>query len=111
MHEEVEIPDFSFREFFAQTESFFGIEVYNGITFLLFFVFLAYIYHRVFQNRRLPILKAAIVYILLALGAFLMLIFQVDFGLPIMYCLLIAVMLILIVRVRYWLQDKGGGKQ
>jgi uncharacterized membrane protein len=111
MQEEIEIPEFSFREFFSDTETFFGIEVYNGITYLIFIVCLAYIYHRVFQNRRLPLLKMAIVYILLALGAFLLLIFQVDMGLPIMYCLIIAVLLIWIVRIRYWLQEKGGSKR
>ena len=35
MQEEIEIP-FSFREFFSDTETFFGIEVYNGITYLIF---------------------------------------------------------------------------
>ena len=108
MQEEIKkFPSFSFREFFSDTETFFGIEVYNGITYLIFIVCLAYIYHPVFQNRRLPLLKMAIVYILLALGAFLLLIFQVDMGLPIMYCL-ISCIAHLIVPHPLLVAGKGG---
>jgi len=80
------------------------------ITYLLIFVLISYVYNKVFRTRRLPVLKAAVIYLLLAAGAFILLLFQVDVGLPIVPSLAIALFLMLIVRVRYWIQAKSGRK-
>ena len=105
----MEIPEFNLGEFLVDTSTYFGgLPIYNGVIWLLIFLCLAYIYHRVFQTHRLPLLKLAIVYFLLLIGSFLLLIFQLDAGLPIVYSLIVAGSLILIVRIRYWLQ--GGNK-
>ncbi|MFK7693416.1 YlaH-like family protein [Paenibacillus sp. HJGM_3] len=76
------------------------------ITYILIYVFLVYIYNKVFRTRRLPILKAAIVYLLMAVGALILLMFQVDLDLPILLCLLVAVALMFMVRVRYWVEAR-----
>lgn len=104
--EQVEIPQFILSDFMMETGELFGLEVYHWLSYLLIFVFLTYIYNNVFRTRKLPLFKAAIVYLLLAIGAFLLLIFQVDAHLPIVYSLLIAVALMLTVRIRYWLQER-----
>ena len=75
------------------------------ITYAIIFVLVTYVYNKVFRVRRLPLLKNAIVYLLIAMGTFLLLIFQM-FGLPIVLCLLVAVGLMLLVRVRYWVEDR-----
>ncbi|MDF2669202.1 MAG: hypothetical protein K0R67_1508 [Paenibacillus sp.] len=76
------------------------------VTFALIYVFLVYIYNKVFRTRRLPVLKAAIVYIVMGIGAFILLLFQVDLELPIVLCLAVAVGLMFMVRIRYWVEDR-----
>lgn len=100
----IEIPSFHLLEFLGDTRvlSFFGweLELYNWIQYALIFVFLIYIYNKVFRTSRLTLLKNLIIYLIVAIGAFVLLIFQVDAGLPILLSLLIAVLLMMIVRVR-----------
>ncbi|WP_127582708.1 YlaH-like family protein [Paenibacillus koleovorans] len=76
------------------------------ITYILIFVFLVYIYNKVFRTRRLPVLKAVLFYILMAVGAFILLLFQVDLELPIVLCLGVAVGLMLMLRIRYWVEER-----
>lgn len=87
------------------------LQQYPFITFVLIYVFLTYVYNKVFRTRKLPLLKDAIVYLLIGVGAFILLLFQHDLGLPIVQCLMVAVGLMVIVRIRYWMDArKGRGK-
>jgi hypothetical protein len=103
----VDIPEFSLYEFLGETDKF---GMYNWIYYVLIYFFLIYIYNKVFRTRKLPILKNAIVYLIIAVGAFMLLIFQVDAGLPIVYSLGIAIALMLTVRIRYFLAERRAGK-
>jgi hypothetical protein len=77
------------------------------ITYILIFIFLSYVYNKVFRTRKLPILKTIIIYILLAIGSLMLLFFQLI-GLPIIFCLSIAIFLMLLVRVRYFVEKRSG---
>lgn len=105
--EPVEIPKFNFGEFMMDSSQLLGIQVYHWLMWLVIFLFSAYIFNKVFRVRKLPIVQTLVVYMLLALGGFMLLIFEVDAGLPIIYSLGIAVSLLLIVRVRYWVQGRA----
>lgn len=103
--ETVEIPAFDFTAFMNDTDQIFGITMPNWIIYALIFVFMTYIYNKVFRARKLPLLKDLIVYIMLALGSFLLLIFEADSSLPIVYCLTVAVGLMFTLRIRYFVTD------
>ncbi|MBD0379148.1 YlaH-like family protein [Paenibacillus sedimenti] len=79
------------------------------ITYILIFVLMTYVYNKVFRTRKLPVLKALIIYILLAIGSVMLLFFQVA-GLPIVPSLAIAVFLMLLVRIRYFVEKRSGNK-
>ena len=79
-------------------------------SYIIIFVFLSYIYNKVFRVRKLPLLKMFIVYVLIAIGSVILLFFQVDAGLPIIPSLTLAIILILIVRIRYFLQERSQRK-
>ncbi|NEW05243.1 hypothetical protein GK047_04310 [Paenibacillus sp. SYP-B3998] len=85
----------------------FGNHIY--ITYLLIFIFMTYVYNKVFRTRKLPILKSVIIYVLLAIGSVMLLIFQIA-GLPIVLSLAVAVFLMLLVRVRYFVEKRSGNK-
>lgn len=76
------------------------------ITYILIYVFLVYIYNKVFRVRKLPILKDAVIYLTIAVGAFVLLLFQLDLELPIVISLGVAVALMLTVRIRYWMLER-----
>lgn len=80
------------------------------ITYILIYIFVAYVYNKVFRTRKLPVLKSLIVYLLLGVGSFMLLIFQVDAGLPIIPSLAVAVFLMLLVRVRYFVENRRDRK-
>lgn len=94
--EEIDIPPFDFVSFMSE----------HWLSYILIFVFLVYIYNKVFRTRKLPILKDAIVYGTIAVGSFVLLIFQADAGLPILLSLGVAVGLMLIVRIRYYFTNR-----
>ncbi|AIQ13930.1 YlaH-like family protein [Paenibacillus durus] len=76
------------------------------IAYVIIFVLLTYVYNRVFRvNQKLSLLKEVMLYVLMALGSGILLIFQHD-KLPIIQCLLVAVGLMLLVRVRYFLEAR-----
>ncbi|WP_209974323.1 YlaH-like family protein [Paenibacillus eucommiae] len=79
------------------------------ITYILIFIFLSYVYNKVFRTRRLPVLKALLVYVLMGIGSLMLLFFQLA-GLPIILCLAIAIFLMLLVRVRYFIEKRSGRK-
>lgn len=85
--------------------------IYNWIYYVTIFVLLVFIYNKVFRTRKLPLLKNLILYVLLAIGAFMLLLFQVDVGLPIIYSLGVAVALMLIVRIRKLFEERAARKQ
>lgn len=76
------------------------------IAFIIIYVFLAYVYNKVFKVRRLPILKALIVYLMIGVGALILMFFQVDLKLPIIFSLAMVIILMLIVRIRYFLEGR-----
>lgn len=77
------------------------------VTFLLIYVMLVFVYNKVFRTRRLPLLKDLLVYLLIGAGGLLLLVFQIDLGLPIVYCLAVAILLMFIVRIRMWVTKRG----
>ncbi|MNH72151.1 hypothetical protein D3C87_357010 [compost metagenome] len=81
------------------------------IAYVIIFVLVAYVYNKVFRaQQKLPLWKEAILYVLMAIGSFLLLIFQID-KLPIIQCLLVAVGLMLMVRIRYFVEARQKKKQ
>ncbi len=98
------------------------------ITILIIFLCVAYVYNKVFRvepltfrqsltrhiqalrNRKFMVLgKSLLIYFLIYLGSLMLAFFQLM-GLPIIISLAIAIMLMLIVRVRYWIQNLQAGK-
>jgi len=75
------------------------------ISFLIIYGFLVYIFNKVFRVRKLPILKDLIIYLMIAVAAFVLLVFQID-KLPIIPCLTVAVALMLMVRIRYFVEAR-----
>ncbi|UHA74146.1 YlaH-like family protein [Paenibacillus sp. 481] len=80
------------------------------ISYVLIFVFVVYIFNKVFRVQKLPILKEILAYLMLALGSFLLLIFQID-KLPIIQCLFVAVSLMFMVRIRYFVEERQRKKE
>ncbi|NOU76093.1 hypothetical protein GC098_32890 [Paenibacillus sp. LMG 31458] len=85
----------------------FGNHLY--ITYLLIFIFMSYVYNKVFKTRKLPVLKTAIIYVLLAIGSVMLLVFQIV-GLPIVLCLTVAISLMFLVRIRYFIEKRSGNR-
>ncbi|MDT3426526.1 heme A synthase [Paenibacillus forsythiae] len=76
------------------------------IAYVTIFILLSYVYNRVFRvNQKLSLLKEVTLYALMALGSGILLVFQHD-KLPIIQCLLVAVGLMLLVRVRYFVEAR-----
>jgi membrane protein YdbS with pleckstrin-like domain len=77
------------------------------VTFFIIYIFMAYVYTKVFKVRKLPILKELIVYLMIGVGALILLFFQHDLQLPIVYSLTVAILLMLMVRIRYFFEKRG----
>jgi hypothetical protein len=77
------------------------------LTYILIFILLSFVYNKVFRTRKLPVLKALIIYLLMGLGSVLLLFFQIA-GLPIILCLGVAVLMMLILRIRYFIEKRSG---
>lgn len=76
------------------------------ISYIVIFVLVIFVYNKVFRNQqKLPILKEIILYLLMAIGSLMLLVFQID-KLPIIQCLLVAVALMLMVRIRYFVEGR-----
>ncbi len=81
------------------------------ISYILIYVLVIFVYNKVFRTQqKLPLLKEIILYLLMAIGSFLLLIFQID-KLPIIQCLLVAVVLMLMVRIRYFVEGRRKRKE
>lgn len=79
------------------------------ITYVIIFVLMTYVYNKVFKMRRLPILKEAIVYIVLGIGALMLLMFQLG-ALPIVPSLTVAVAMMFLYRIRYFFSSRMNRK-
>ncbi len=79
------------------------------VTFLLIFVMISYVYVQVFRTRKLPLFKALIVYVLIAIGSVMLLYFQL-LGLPIVLCLAVAIGLMFLVKIRYFVEKRSEKK-
>lgn len=83
------------------------------VSYLLILAFTIYIFNAVFrpQAQKLPILKEVMVYVVMAIGAFILMILQVD-KLPIIQCMAIAVIMMLMLRGRQiydkWKKGRSG---
>ncbi len=76
------------------------------IAYIVIFILLSFVYNRVFRvNQKLSIGKEIVLYIMMALGSGMLLIFQHD-KLPIIQCLLVAVGLMMLVRIRYFVEAR-----
>jgi heme/copper-type cytochrome/quinol oxidase subunit 1 len=76
------------------------------VAYIVIFILLTFVYNRVFRvNQKLSIGKEIMLYLMMALGSGMLLIFQHD-KLPIIQCLLVAVGLMLLVQVRYLLENR-----
>lgn len=76
------------------------------ISYIVIFVLITYVYNKVFRvKQKLPLLKEILLYVLMALGSAILLVFQIDKA-PIIQCLLVAVALMLMVRIRYFVEDR-----
>jgi hypothetical protein len=87
------------------------LENHPLITYILIFVFLVYVYNKVFRMQKLPLLKDAVIYFTMAVGAGILWLFQLDLKLPIVISLGVAVALMLTVRIRYWQLDREARKK
>lgn len=76
------------------------------MTFAVIYVCIVFVYVKVFRLRKLPILKELIIYLLIGAGSLILFLFQVDLRLPIVPCLLAAVALMLIVRIRTFFLER-----
>lgn len=75
------------------------------ISYVLILGSIIYVFNKVFRTQKLPILKEILVYTLMALGSFVLLIFQID-KLPIIQCLAVAILLMFMVRIRYFVEER-----
>lgn len=70
------------------------------VSYLLILGFTIYIFNNVFRpQRKLPILKEILVYVLIAIGSLVLLVLQID-KLPIIQCMAVAVFMMLLLRGR-----------
>lgn len=77
------------------------------ITYILITASLIYIFNAVFRPRKLPLLKDALVYVLILLGGLLLMFFQTRVGLPIVHGFIVAIALMVTVRIRSWFSRRG----
>lgn len=81
------------------------------ITYVIIFVFVTFVYNKVFRMQKMPIGKTIVVYVLIAIGSVMLLLFQIVGRLPIILCLGVAISLMIIVRIRYFFEDKAKKKE
>ncbi|MBA9085207.1 putative tellurium resistance membrane protein TerC [Fontibacillus solani] len=76
------------------------------ISYIIILSLVIFVYNKVFRTQqKLPILKEIVLYLLIAIGSLMLLVFQID-KLPIIQCLLVAVALMLMVRIRYFVEGR-----
>jgi c-di-AMP phosphodiesterase-like protein len=80
------------------------------LTYAIIIVLVSYVYNKVFRVRKLPLLKDMLIYLLIAIGSIILLFFQLN-GLPIIASLAVAVFLMFLVRVRYFVEERAKRKR
>ncbi|MGZ9585042.1 YlaH-like family protein [Paenibacillus marinisediminis] len=75
------------------------------ISYVLIFAMVSFVFNKVFRTQKLPILKDVIIYLMIALGSFMLLVFQID-KLPIVQSLGVAIALMFMVRIRYFIEGR-----
>lgn len=63
------------------------------------------------MQQRLSIGKTIVVYLLIAIGSVMLLFFQTIGRLPIILCLGVAIFLMLLVRIRYFIEARNEKKE
>ncbi|WP_438446276.1 YlaH-like family protein [Gorillibacterium sp. sgz5001074] len=76
------------------------------LTYLLLYISLAFVYIKVFRARRLPVLKEAMIYLLIGVGALILWLFQLDLQMPVVQSMAAALSLMLIVRIRMFFVNR-----
>ncbi|MBB6729679.1 YlaH-like family protein [Cohnella zeiphila] len=79
------------------------------VSYLLILAFTIYIFNAVFRMGRLPIIKEAIVHVIMAIGCLVLLLLQLD-KLPIIQCMGVAVIMMLMLRARQFYDKRRGRK-
>lgn len=79
------------------------------VTYVLILACIIYIFNAVFRVKRLPILKEVLALFVMAIGAFVLYILQVD-KLPIIQCMAVAIIMMMMLRGRQ-LYDKLRSKR
>lgn len=74
------------------------------ITYVIILACIMYIFNAVFRVQRLPLLKEVLVHLIMAIGAFVLFILQID-KLPIIQCMAVAIIMMMMLRGRQ-LYDK-----
>ncbi|WP_227013926.1 YlaH-like family protein [Paenibacillus psychroresistens] len=82
------------------------LNVHYVVTYFIIYVFMAYVYTKVFKVRKLPILKELIIYLVIGVGAMILASFQLLLELPIVYSLTVAILLMFMVRIRYFFEKR-----
>ena len=96
-----------------------------NVPLIIIFVCVSYIYNKVFRTEKLTVRqsvrkhiqalkmrrfgvlgKSLLIYFLILLGSYMLVFFQLM-GLPIIPSLAIAISLMLIVRIRYWVEERN----
>lgn len=80
------------------------------VTYIIITASLIYIFNAVFRPRKLPILKDALVYLLILFGGLLLTFFQTRVGLPIVHGFVVAIALMVTVRIRGWFSRRAQRK-
>lgn len=83
------------------------------LTFAVLYFGLAFVYVKVFRERKLPVLKEAVIYLLMAVGAMILWLMQLDLRMPVVQCMLAALSLMAVVRLRivYLERSRRSGQQ
>lgn len=81
------------------------------ITFVLLYISLAFVYVKVFREKRLPVLKELVIFLLIGVGAFILWLFQLDLRMPVMQCMIAALSLMLVVRIRMYALERSASRK
>lgn len=76
------------------------------ISYLIIFSGLLLIYDKVFRTRKLPVLKEILLWIIIGSASFILWAFQRLFEFPIIPSLLVALGLMALVKIRYWVEAR-----
>jgi YlaH-like protein len=77
------------------------------ITLIIIFLCVSYVFNKVFRvQQKLTVGKTILVYVLIAIGSVMLEFFQIAGRLPIILCLCVAIVLMFMVRIRHFIEDR-----